>query len=676
MNKRPARTRADDPATLRPGYLAALAGILALVLSLFAWRELGESRRAMLDTLEDGSVSLAQSIAKAGEHALQAEEEIQLLIAQRLQDNGHLIAALADRGGLDHEALDQLVDSASFGVDILDADGALLATSAQSGRATDLLPVELDAVLTGREEETFFWVPEDDFYALALSQISGGAVVVQATANWLLELRRTAGLGRLIQEIGTIGDQESLVYMVVQDTLGLLSASRGIETIGPIGDDPFLRQALQNPRPASRLTQFDGQEVFETVLPFAATPDQPRLLRVGLSLEKLRALESRYRLQLALLVGLLAVLGAVGAGIITVRQNYALLDEAYARVQTYSSRILERMGDAVVALDAQGRVQVFNQAAERLFERPVAQTRGRPGSDIFGAAMDALETSLVQGTELREAIFQGHLPSSRSVILALSTSRLEAEGGQGETWMVVIQDLTEKRALEADLRRQDRLTAMGALASGVAHEVRNPLNAISIIVQRLEREFAPAAEEKEEYRQLTGLVRDEIARVNRIVVDFLELARPPQLQRRRVDLLPLLEKAAQIAQPQAEAKSLRLQRHFASGGTLEADPDQLQQALLNLLGNAVEATQNGEVRFAARDRADGSVEITVTDTGSGIALENIERIFDLYFTTKPEGTGLGLGLVHRIITEHGGRLQVDSQPGHGSCFTILLPRGD
>ena len=674
MNKRPGRTRADDPSTLRPGYLAALAGVLALVLGLFAWRELGESRRAMLDTLQDGSVSLAEAIAKAGEHALEAEEEIQLLIGQRLQDNGHLIGALDRRGGFDDSTLRELTDASSFGVDILGPDGALQATNAPTGPATDLQPHELAAVLAGRRHEAFFWVPEDNFYAIALGRSDGGAVVVQAATDWLLDLRRAAGLGRLIQEIGAIGDQESLVYMVVQDTLGLLSASRGIATMGPIGGDEFLQRALGHTRPSSRLTQFDGREVFETVLPFASTPDQPRLLRVGLSLEKLRALESRYKLQLGLLVGLLAVLGAVGAGIVTVRQNYALLDEAYARVQTYSGRILERMADAVVALDGRGRVQVFNQAAERLFDRPVGQTRGRPWRSVFGAAMISLEESLDQGTELREAVCQGRLPSGRQVTLALSTSRLTAEGDQAETWVVVIQDLTEKRALEADLRRQDRLTAMGALASGVAHEVRNPLNAISIIVQRLEGEFVPAAE-GDEYRQLTRLVRDEVARVNRIIVDFLNLARPPQLQRRLVELAPLLEKAVQVAEPRAQAKGLRLVYRPTGKAVLDADPDQLQQALLNLLGNAIEATDEGEIRLEALADGEQDVEISISDTGMGIPLENIERIFDLYFTTKPEGTGLGLGLVHRIVTEHGGRLEVDSEPGRGTRFTLLLPRG-
>ena len=313
-------------------------------------------------------------------------------------------------------------------------------------------------------------------------------------------------------------------------------------------------------------------------------------------------------MQLVLLVGLLAVLGAVGAGIVTVRQNYALLDDAYDRVQSYSSRILERMADAVVALDPSGRITVFNQAAERLFDQRAQAALDQPWRIVFGNDLEALGQSLAEGTELQNHTCSFQLPAGREVTLALSTSRIEEE--DGEVVVVVIQDLTEKAALEADLRRRDRLTAMGALASGVAHEVRNPLNAISVIVQRLEREFAPTTGQ-EEYGQLTRVVRDEVRRVNGIIVEFLDLARPPQLQIRQVELKSLLEKAAQVIAPQVAAKGLQLvrSRFEAEGVVVPADPDQLQQALLNLLTNAVEATTDGRVEIEARLTESGDVQI-------------------------------------------------------------------
>ncbi|MCE2449750.1 MAG: PAS domain-containing sensor histidine kinase, partial [Candidatus Latescibacteria bacterium] len=262
----------------------------------------------------------------------------------------------------------------------------------------------------------------------------------------------------------------------------------------------------------------------------------------------------------------------------------------------------------------------------------------------------------------------------RERTLSLSSAQVYNASDEVETIVLVIQDLSEKVAMEADLRRRDRLASMGALASGVAHEVRNPLNAISVIVQRLRREFTPRADEGE-YRQLTQVVGGEVERVNHIIQQFLELARPPALAKTRVELTSILERAAETVEPQILAAGLRLERDFAGVGEAQVDADQLHQALLNLLVNAVEATDEGRIRLEARSLSEGWVEIGVADTGSGIPAEDAERIFDLYFTTKAAGVGLGLSLVHRIVAEHGGRVEVQGDRGSGARFVILLPRG-
>ena len=141
-----------------------------------------------------------------------------------------------------------------------------------------------------------------------------------------------------------------------------------------------------------------------------------------------------------------------------------------------------------------------------------------------------------------------------------------------------------------------------------------------------------------------------------------------------IELEALVEKAIQVVASRAAIKGLQVAREFEPVGRIQADPEQLEQVLLNLLGNAVEATEEGELRVATQLAEEG-VEIVVQDTGAGIPPEHIERIFDLYFTTKPEGTGLGLSMVHRIVSEHGGRIEVQSKVGEGTQFVVLLPRG-
>lgn len=673
------RGAADSPALLRPGYLAALAGVLALVVGALAWYGLHESQRAALERLETDARALAEAVARAGENALRADAEIELLVVERLLDNARLVADEETYRPLADTLLARIAErNGLYEVSAVDAAGELEASS--SGLAPEAAAAEeewygpLLDLLTD-DEEVAFGFDADQRYAVALRRPAGGAVLVRADAAWMLELRRASGTGRLIQELGA---NPGIAYMVLQDTIGILSASQGVEQMERIAGDPFLEAALAGDGPASRRIAYGDGELFETVLPFGETDPPIGLLRIGLRIDDLQAAERRALLQLGLLAGLLAVLGAVGAGVLTARQNYALLNEAYRRIQTYSSRVLAHMADAMIATDTAGRIEVFNEAAAELFGVDPAAAHGQPYDAVLGTALEPVRRLLEEGVETQGETLELRTADGRRLTLSVSASMVSTttagDAALAQTAVILLRDLTEKTALETGLRRQERLVSMGSLAAGVAHEVRNPLNAISIIVQRLKREFAPAAA-AEAYEQLIGTVRDEVARVNRIVVDFLELARPPQLRLRPVELEPLLEHSLNVAAPQAMAKGLDIRGDFAGVGTIMADPEQLQQALLNLLQNAIEATETGHISLEGRLLGDDRVELAVADTGSGIAPEDLERIFDLYFTTKPSGTGLGLGLVHRIATEHGGRVEAQSRPGQGTRLALILPRG-
>ena len=654
-------------AALRPGYLALLFVVLALVLGAFAFYGLRQSQQSTLETLERGAQSLAEAVSRAEENVLRAEGDMEELVEERLLDNARLLAEL-ELAFSDTLLARIAADNALDQVDVLDAAGRLVASSGVvEAAALAEWQRALEPLLTGADEALLFEL-DDQLFAVAVAVPGGGAVIVRAAAERLLHLRIRSGAGRLIQEIGA---NQDIVYMALQDTLGLLAASRDLVLLASIAGDAFLEAALTRNAAASRVVEFEGAEVFEVVIPFAPQETTLGLLRIGLSLDEFRAREQRGRLQVALLVLLLLILGAVGTGAVTVRQNLALLGDAYAHIQTYSSRILAQMTDAVVATDPAGAIEVFNQAAEALFGVEGAQVRGQSLRDVWPhEAVDrALAGEELVGLACRLADAQG-----RERTLSLSSAQVYSASGEVETIVLVIQDLSEKVAMEADLRRRDRLASMGALASGVAHEVRNPLNAISVIVQRLRREFVPRTDEGE-YRQLTQVVAGEVERVNRIIQQFLELARPPALAKTHADLASILERAAEAVEPQIFAAGLRLERDFAGVGAAQVDADQLHQALLNLLVNAVEATDEGHIRLEARSLPEGWVEIGVADTGPGIPAADAERIFDLYFTTKAAGTGLGLSLVHRIVSEHGGRVEVQSARGAGTRFVILLPRG-
>jgi signal transduction histidine kinase len=239
--------------------------------------------------------------------------------------------------------------------------------------------------------------------------------------------------------------------------------------------------------------------------------------------------------------------------------------------------------------------------------------------------------------------------------------------------------LSEKHArAEAALRRRDRLSAMGELASTVAHEVRNPLNAIAMSAQRLRREFLASvsgvtADDRAELEQLLGVVEGETRRINDVVQQFLEYARPPKLAPREADLAALVRDVVESARAMAETRDISLGFGSAGSGLAVFDAGQLRQAVENLVRNAIEATPaGGSVTVSVATGAKGH-SVEVRDTGTGIAAEDLPKVFDLYFTTKTQGTGVGLAVTQQIVSAHGGTIEVDSTPGRGTRMTIRLP---
>ncbi len=238
--------------------------------------------------------------------------------------------------------------------------------------------------------------------------------------------------------------------------------------------------------------------------------------------------------------------------------------------------------------------------------------------------------------------------------------------------------LSERHArAEQALRRRDRLSAMGELASTVAHEVRNPLNAVGMTAQRLRREFLEVVgvsrPERGEIAELLDVMSKETQRIDRIVQQFLDFARPPRLAPEPTDLGVLVRSLGERTRALAEARGITLETDVSAAGLARIDAVQLRQALDNLVRNAIEATpEGGRVGIAARCGRDGCV-IEVRDTGRGIEPGDLPRIFDLYFTTRAEGTGIGLAVTQQIVTAHGGTIEVDSRPGLGTTMTVRLP---
>lgn len=230
--------------------------------------------------------------------------------------------------------------------------------------------------------------------------------------------------------------------------------------------------------------------------------------------------------------------------------------------------------------------------------------------------------------------------------------------------------LRSRQLLQDEMKRKEKLVALGHLAAGVAHEIRNPLSSI----KGLAKYFAERAPAGGEAHQLAQVMAKEADRLNRVVSELLELVKPTHLSLQAVDLNTLITHSLQLVSQDANSREISLR--FTANDALpeiQADPDRLAQVLLNLYLNAIQAIgQHGVISVTASESGAG-VKISVTDSGKGIAADHLEAIFTPYFTTKAEGTGLGLAVVHNIVEQHGGTIQVVSQEGKGATFTLWLP---
>lgn len=337
-----------------------------------------------------------------------------------------------------------------------------------------------------------------------------------------------------------------------------------------------------------------------------------------------------------------------------VRGERRRLRRALERSERHHRQLIEAMPGFVVVLDAGGAVTLVNRAFELATGLSRDELIGRAAGDWLGDGSGDRPLRLESGGE------------------RLVRWRLVSVDGGRETYAMGV-DVTEERGAEARSRRDERLAAVGTLAAGLAHEVRNPLNSALLQLQLLERRIDQGRLEPEPLRSVASLVKDEIRRLDRLVEDFISFARPRPLMLEPTDVGALVSSVAELVRPDAAAKNVALELEPAPAlAPVELEPERMRQVLLNLIRNAFEAMPEGGrlyLRVGAAARP-GGARIEVEDTGSGIP--GGAAVFEPFYSTKSAGTGLGLAIVHRIVTEHGGSIEVESAPGR-TCFAIVLP---
>lgn len=335
-------------------------------------------------------------------------------------------------------------------------------------------------------------------------------------------------------------------------------------------------------------------------------------------------------------------------------QQQAQAEEA-ERMRASVASILESIDSGVITVDRAGQVMTLNPAARMLLHPGAHDSLSLPAS-----MQDYLRAG-VQGYQ--QVAYAGRT-------LGLHGAALRGAQGEQVGTVLVLDDLTGQRALEDQLRRTERLVALGRLAGGLAHELRNPLGITRAAAQMLQQELGNEGKPAE----YTRVIQDEIDRVDRLVEQLLAYARPRPLQRAVVYVAALVEETSRLAQVYAKQQGVTLTTQVAPDlPALMGDGDLLHQALVNVLLNGIQATPAGGTLSLAAQAEQAAVLLTIRDTGRGIAPDILPHIFDPFFTTRDDGTGLGLSIVQQIIHDHSGTVAVQSEPGQGTQVVLRLP---
>lgn len=495
--------------------------------------------------------------------------------------------------------------------------------------------------------------------------------------------------------------QHGIVYLAVTDGQGLVLAHSDAARIGSALHPPEAMSArTQVEERQGHFQEVEGVRVFEVYKKFAPLPGvhhsmwcpprnggmgamgmmrpqaqgegdhAPSVIFVGLDvhpLEEAVAGELRTNILITVLVSLM---GLGGFASLFWAQHYRTSRRQLRDTQAFASEVVRCLPLGLLSTDPDGRVILYNGIASGLFGLARGVMPGMLLDGLGGVDWSGIMAELVDKGAVPEREVTLVAGSGKGVPVNLGASRIVTSDGDFVGYLFLLRDLGEIRRLQEQVRRNERLTALGNLAAGVAHEIRNPLSSIKGFATYL------AGKVQGQDQEAARAMIQETDRLNRVVSELLEFARPGEMKLRDEDLAQVVERALRLVRADVIAKGVAVS--FELDGALPRvplDPERFTQALLNLFLNAVQAMdQGGTLRISATAEPEaGGVALRIADTGHGMAKELVPDIFNPYFTTKSSGTGLGLAIVHRIIEAHGGEIKVESVVGQGTVFTLLLP---
>jgi len=401
----------------------------------------------------------------------------------------------------------------------------------------------------------------------------------------------------------------------------------------------------------------------------------PQFILIGLDMTELENTVRRYRYQMIFMSLTLLLIGLGGWISLMAAQSYSISQEALNRVQAFTGLLISKLPVGIIATDQDGRIKTINSTAASMIGRNVDSVRNGEPEAVLPSEVARFFAPQDQRDEMadRDVVLKG--VDNEHFSLHLSSLPVYNQYSAFMGRVLLMYDLSELKRLEKEIQRHDRLVALGKMAAGVAHEVRNPLSSIKGFATLLGSKFKDGSQEHE----AADLLVQEAERLNRSITELLNYARPTALRNEPVNLGEIVDLTLKLISSDAQVLGVKTSLDVEPDlPAVSADRDKINQVLLNLYLNGLQAmehsTSEKELRVSVhRDANKEMIIIEVQDTGTGISREDLDKVLDPYFTTKPDGTGLGLALAYKIIDEHKGSIWFSSEEGEGTTVSVSLP---
>lgn len=482
--------------------------------------------------------------------------------------------------------------------------------------------------------------------------------------------------------------QSDIDHLILIDVNGKILADSDPSMIGEsYGKDLDLARISRSKQPQWRqVPNPDGADTFEVFRRFSPTGEPFRgfssdretagetsgfIIFVGLDMGPVIAARQQDTRNTVWMAVVFLLIGCSGVISLFLAQSYRLAKTSLSRMKAFSDSLVENMPMGLVAVNSRDEIVAFNQAAESITGYVFPEVIGKKADDILPPPCVGLLRHLKAEKKTIEKEIDCPVRSGKVIPLEVIATTLEDENDVFLGYVILMRDITEIEHLKKEIVISQRLASLGNLAAGIAHEIRNPLSSIKGFATFFKERYRDRPDDK----KTADIMIQEVDRLNRVISQLLEFARPMDIRKQRVSIHTVIQHTLKMIEGQAKEKEIIIHADLSPDvGDVFIDPDKITQVFLNLHMNAIEAMERGgALSVTLSPHNERTIRIDISDTGRGIDSGELAHVFDPYFTTRPTGTGLGLAIVHKIIEAHEGEIRVDSVKGEGTTLSIFLP---